>query len=56
MTVTLPDRQSIFVDAGIVRWMRGDEYGVETLVTDKSVHGQIQLYVTLRAQEVETAA
>ncbi len=35
MTVTLPDRQRLFVAAGIVRWVRGEEYGVETLVGEK---------------------
>jgi PilZ domain len=34
MRVTLPNRQPIFVAAGIVRWKRGNEYGVETLVSD----------------------
>jgi hypothetical protein len=34
MTVTLPNRQSIFVAAGIVRWVQGEEYGVESLVVD----------------------
>lgn len=34
MTVTLPDRQSIFVATGSVRWIRGEEYAVETLVMD----------------------
>jgi hypothetical protein len=46
----------IFVAPGNVRWVRGDEYGVETLVTDESVLGQVQQYMTLRAQEVETVA
>jgi hypothetical protein len=35
MTVTLPDRQSLFVEAGIVRWVHGEDYGVETLVVEK---------------------
>ena len=28
LTVTLPNQQSIFVAAAIVRWVRGPEYGV----------------------------
>lgn len=34
MTVTLPNQRSLFIAAGIVRWVRGDDYGVETLVAD----------------------
>jgi hypothetical protein len=45
MTVTLPDRQSIFVAAGIVRWTRGEEYGVEILVADDTALGQVEHYV-----------
>lgn len=45
MTVTLPDRQSIFVAAGIVRWKGGEEYGVETLVADDTALGQVKHYV-----------
>jgi len=50
MTVTLPDRQSIFVAAGIVRWVRGKEYGVETLVADDATLGQVQHYVKQRIE------
>jgi hypothetical protein len=32
MTVTLPDRQSLFVAVGIVQGVRGEGYGVGTLV------------------------
>jgi hypothetical protein len=45
MTVTLPDRQSIFVATGIVRWKRGEEHGVETLVADDAALGQGKHYV-----------
>ena len=34
LTVTLPPHQPMYVVAGIVRWVRGEEYGVETLVID----------------------
>jgi hypothetical protein len=34
MTVTLPNQRSLFIAAGIVRWVRGDDHGVETLVAD----------------------
>jgi PilZ domain len=42
MTVTLPNQQRIFVAAGIVRWKRGHEYGVETLVADDSAISQMK--------------
>jgi len=50
MTVTLPNQQSIFVAAGIVRWMRGKEYGIETLVTDKATQTRMAHYIGQRVQ------
>jgi hypothetical protein len=35
LTVDLPDHSTIYLAAAIVRWVRGDEYGVETLVMDE---------------------
>ena len=29
-----PTQERVYVAAGIVRWVRGEEYGVETLVMD----------------------
>jgi hypothetical protein len=34
LTVTLPTQTQIYVAAGIVRWVRGEEFGLETLVMD----------------------
>src|SRR5215510_12107402 len=34
LMVNLSIDQRVYVAAGIVRWMRGEEYGVETLVID----------------------
>ena len=31
LTVNLPNQPSLFVAAGVVRWVRGQEYGLETL-------------------------
>jgi len=42
MSVTLPNQQSIFVAAGIVRWVRGEEYGVETLVMDDESRDEVE--------------
>ncbi|MGH7486738.1 MAG: PilZ domain-containing protein, partial [bacterium] len=38
LTVTLPNQEIIFVTAAIVRWVRGQEYGLETLAIDKEIH------------------
>ena len=51
MTVTLPDQERVFVVAGIVRWKRGNEYGVETLVADDSALGLLAYYV---GQQIES--
>lgn len=45
MTVCLPNQQSIFVPAAIVRWVRGQEYGVETLVVEKQTQSRLKHYV-----------
>ena len=34
LTVNLPTQETLYVAAGVVRWVRGEEYGVETLVMD----------------------
>lgn len=54
LTINLPDQQHVFVTAGIVRWVQGIDYGMETLVADDSAQGQIAQYVTLRAQQLIT--
>ena len=42
LTVTLPNQESIFVAAAIVRWARGQEYGLETLAIDKEIHSRLE--------------
>jgi PilZ domain-containing protein len=34
LTVNLPTQETVYVAAGIVRWMGGEEYGVEILMMD----------------------
>jgi PilZ domain len=48
LTVVLPPYQPIYVAAGIVRWMRGEEYGVETLVVDDESREDIEEYLVQR--------
>jgi hypothetical protein len=45
LTVTFPNQHSIFVAAAIVRWMRRQEYGLETLVMEKRTQIRLEQYV-----------
>ena len=45
LTVNLLSYQRVYVAAGIVRWMRGEEYGVETLVMDDESREDIEDYL-----------
>jgi len=45
LTVNLPTHEMIYVAAGIVRWVRGDDYGVETLVVENQVKSRLEQYV-----------
>ena len=51
LTVTLPNQQSIFVAAALVRWVRGQEYGVETLVVEKQRHSRLEHVIKRLVQE-----
>ena len=51
LTVNLPNQESIFVAAAIVRWVRGLEYGVETLVVEKQTQSRLEHYVKRLTQE-----
>jgi hypothetical protein len=48
LTVTLPPYLPIYVAAGIVRWVRGEEYGVETLVIDDESQEDVEEYLNCR--------
>ena len=57
LTINVPNQQGLFVVAAIVRWVRGLEYGVETLVVDKQTQRRLEHWVTRLAQEsVESIA
>jgi PilZ domain len=51
LTVTLPNQPSIVVAAAIVRWVRGQECGVETLVVEKQTHSRLEHLIKRLAQE-----
>ena len=50
LTVNLPIQPRIYVAAGIVRWVRGEEYGVETLVIDDESREDMEQYLWQRLQ------
>jgi len=41
LTVHLPNQLSLFVAGAIVRWGRGQEYGLETLVADTQTQRRV---------------
>lgn len=45
MIVTLPNEQGLLAVAAIVRWRRGEEYGLETLVMEKRAQSRLEQYV-----------
>jgi hypothetical protein len=45
LTVTLSSEQSMFIAAAIVRWRRGRDYGLETLVMKKQTQERLKSYV-----------
>lgn len=51
LTVNLSIDQPIYVAAGIVRWVRGEEYGVETLVIDDESREEMEEYFSQRESE-----
>src|SRR5262249_13675155 len=51
LTVNLSIDQVIYVVAGIVRWVRGEEYGVETLVMDDESQEDMEEYLWQREPE-----
>jgi hypothetical protein len=51
LTVNLPIHPRLYVTAGIVRWVRGEEYGVQTLVIDDESREGMEQYIWQRLQE-----
>ena len=51
LTVNLPTRQRVYVATGIVRWVRGEEYGVETLEIDDESQADLDEYLRQRESE-----
>ena len=51
LTVNLPTQETLYVAAGIVRWVRGEEYGVETLVIDDESQEDMEQYICQRVED-----
>jgi PilZ domain len=51
LTVNLPTQETLYVAAAIVRWVRGEEYGVETLVMDDESREDVEQYICQRVED-----
>jgi len=51
LTVNLPTQETLYVAAGVVRWVRGEEYGVETLVMDDESREEMEQYICQRVSD-----
>ena len=45
LKVTLPNEQSIEILQAVVRWSRGQEFAVETVMIERHTHARLQHYV-----------
>ncbi len=45
LAMTLPTSKQISVAAGIVRWVRREEFGIETLVINGKAQAQLREYI-----------
>ena len=51
LTINVPEQPALVVVAVTVRWVRGQEYGVETVVVEKQTQSRVHHWVTRLAQE-----
>ncbi len=52
LTLTLPTTKQVSVAAGIVRWIRGENFGIETLVIESEAKVRLRKYVREQMKEV----
>jgi hypothetical protein len=52
LKMTLPTNKQISVSPGIVRWVRGEEFGIETLAMDGKAQARIGKYIRERVKEL----
>jgi hypothetical protein len=51
LTANLPNEESIVVAAAIVRWVRGQNFGLETLAVEKQTHSRMEHVIKRLVQE-----
>ncbi len=51
LTVNLPIEESIVVAAAIVRWIRGQVFGLETLAIEKQTHSRVEHVIKRLVEE-----
>ena len=51
LTVNLPIEENIVVAAAIVRWVRGQEFGLETLAIEKQTHSRVEHVIKRLVEE-----
>jgi PilZ domain len=54
--VTLSKPTRVFVVAGMVRWVRGEEYGIETLVANRTTQARMVRHFRQQAREMVQSA
>ncbi|MHC9064018.1 PilZ domain-containing protein [Nitrospira sp. CMX1] len=52
LRVKLPTNKQLSISAGIVRWVRGQDFGLETLVLDGNAQAQLGKYLHERMEEL----
>jgi hypothetical protein len=52
LRVVLPTRKGLSVAAGIVRWVRGEDFGIETLVMDGKAQARLGAYIRERTKDL----
>ena len=51
LTVNLPIEGSIVVTAAMVRWVRGNEFGLETLAIEQQTHSRVEHVIKRLVEE-----
>jgi hypothetical protein len=51
LTVNLPTEEGIVVTAAIVRWVRGQEFGLETLAIERQAHRRVEHVIQRLVEE-----
>ena len=52
VNLTLPTKKPLFITAGIVRWVSGQDYGIETLVMEGKAQTRLGEYICEQMQSL----